>query len=247
MKKQWVLAAGLLLSASSASAVIVDFTYLTHPSLVGMAPGLDGFWGNGNDVDLSAQGLNTHGTASVAVSSDLQALSFVRGGFQSDDHLDGTFDYVSLTVSADVVITGFGESSNTQELSATGANSGTYTVPAQTTSSTYETILQMPSIGLVDAIFHFESAGAFVVRGQDPATLFSGDLVTHLNFLIPLLPSNWNILYVAAESYQQIGGPFAGFNTVVAYSVVPVPAALPLFAVALGGLAAVRRRRIQHR
>jgi hypothetical protein len=95
---------------------------------------------------------------------------------------------------------------------------------------------------------------SWILPGQVPADIFvDPDVIAHFTFLIPLLPLDWTFLISGAESFIKTEGLGAGFvagiQTKTNFSVdpdavafVPIPAALPLFSVALAGLWRMRRK-----
>lgn len=66
--------------------------------------------------------------------------------------------------------------------------------------------------------------------------------MNHVNFLIPLLPTNWQMMLLWRDDYTildpvtLLSTGTTGSASLVAFSAVPIPAALPLFGVALGGI-----------
>jgi hypothetical protein len=102
------------------------------------------------------------------------------------------------------------------------------------------------------------SSYSWILPGEDPSTIFAdAGLITHMNFLIPLLPAGWTVLVAGVDTYLFTEGIIAGVTGVqssvffstdadaVAVASVPIPASLPLLISALAGLRIVCRQRIE--
>ena len=56
----------------------------------------------------------------------------------------------------------------------------------------------------------FTGSGRYLLNGQDPATLYTGDLLTHFNFVTPLLLNSWTSVAHETQTYEVLDGQFAG-------------------------------------
>jgi hypothetical protein len=243
---RWLL---LMLSAAIATpalAVEIEYTFLTHPSLIGKSPGNDGLWGTTDDMDVP--GFNTKGAATADLNAD-GSFAYLGGGTTFDlDTTTGAYNFVSVTALSEFTVPGvFTNFNATGTLSPTGVNKGTVNFLSQTFAHKYDT-----SFPAFSAIVRTSSVGTFVSNGQNPADVISdAGLLAHVSFLIPLLPTNWQFLLVSLDTYDVLDSAtlalrISGVGSSADFSVapVPLPAALPLFTLALGGLAAVKRARL---
>ena len=242
----------LLLALATAStqtlAVQVKYTGLTHPSLIGKSS-LDGFWNNGNDVDVSASGLNPSGSASSFINSPTGDFGFFPTLERLiDNDLIGSYVDLSITATAEYTLANlsFTNIPFSAALSATGVNSGTFDPVTQVFVGDYDVLAE--NQGQPIGVVRYHSTGVYLANGQNPADFISDTpLLNHVNFLIPLLPADWQIMYVSRDDYTildpvtLIPNGTTGSASFVAFSAVPIPAALPLFGVALGGIFGLAR------
>ena len=76
-------------------------------------------------------------------------------------------------------------------------------------------------IGSVNGRIQVTGTGHYLLNGQNPTSLYSGDLLTHFNFVTPLLPTDWQGVAQESQSWTVLDGAFAGvtgFNTLTFYS-----------------------------
>ena len=246
---RFILILALATASTQTLAVQVKYTGLTHPSLIGKSS-LDGFWNNGNDVDVSAFGLNPSGSASSFINSPTGDFGFFPTLERLiDNDLIGSYVDLSITATAEYTLANlsFTNIPFSAALSATGVNSGTFNTVTQVFAGDYDTLAknqQSQPAGVV----RYHSTGVYLANGQNPADFISDTpLLNHVNFLIPLLPADWQIMYVSRDDYTildpgtLLSTGTTGSASVVAFSAVPIPAALPLFGVALGGIFSLAR------
>ena len=245
---RFILLLALVAASTQTLAVQVKYTGLTHPSLIGKSS-LDGFWNNGNDVDVSAFGLNPSGSASSFLNSPTGDFGFFPTLERLiDNDLIGSYVDLSITGTAELTLSDLSVTNIllSNALSATGVNSGTFNPVTQVFAGDYDTLAK--NQGQPSGVVRSHSTGIFLANGQIPANFISDTvLLNHVNFLIPLLPANWQIMSVWRDDYTildpvtLVSNGETGSASFVAFSAVPIPAALPLFGVALGGIFGLAR------
>ena len=230
--------ASLALAVAAAPVHAIDFTLLTSDTLIGVLSG-DGFLGNADDILVP--GLNTFGGA-----SQFSAINTTYG------FLGGTISTAGVTpfglveqqffgVSTHTGLATFGEwNSNafgvfnqpfTQSLDA-GSPSVITLFPDQSYTTSF--VIDDPTYGGRVA---FTSEGHYLARFQSPGALYSGDLLTHFDTVLPLLPNDWAGVAQESQTWEVLDGPQAGvtgFTSLTFFSTdqgaVPfqsTPAALP--------------------
>ena len=246
---RFILLLALATASTQTLAVQVEYTGLTHPSLIGKSS-LDGFWNNGNDVDVSAFGLNPSGSASSFINSPTGDFGFYRTLERLvDNDSIGSYVDLSITGTADLTLSdlSFTNIPYAYALSANGVNSGTFNPVTQVFAGDYDVLAENPGFS---AVVRYHSTGVYLANGQNPADFISdAALLNHVNFLIPLLPANWQIMYVSRDDYTLLdpvtltSNGVTGSASFVAFSAVPIPAALPLFGAAIGGIFSLARKK----
>ena len=98
----------------------------------------------------------------------------------------------------------------------------------------------------------FIGVGHYLLSNQNAATLYSGDELTHFNFVRPLLPGDFSIVSHEILTWKVLNGPSAGIAGVftstsfsphgISAGAVPLPAAVWLLGSAFGALGLARRR-----
>ncbi|MBX9608375.1 MAG: hypothetical protein K2Y51_19310 [Gammaproteobacteria bacterium] len=214
--------ATLLLAAATAPAQAIDFTFLTHESLVGVLS-VDGFLGNGDD--LFGTGLNTIGAASQFSASNFTygvlAGSMTTAGVTPFGLVEQQFFGVSTHTS----ITNFGEWNQnflgmfnvpfTQSLDA--GSTSTITLNRDQ-SYTTDFVIDDPTYG---GRLHIQGTGHYLLPFQNAADRYEGDLLTHFDTVVPLLPEDWQGVAQESQFWEVLDGPQAGvtgFTSVTFYS-----------------------------
>lgn len=238
--------AALVAAAPSVNAA--TFSLLTDPSLVGRLPGADGYWGSLDDVVFG--GLNPFGSG-VAFVDDAGNYGTVTGEFESNDGGPGVFGVNTLdggpfateTSNNGVPFFNFATQATFDDSLA-----NTFTASADRTSTA--TYHMVDSLGQK---FTYTGSYVWLLPSDDPAA-YIGDpeLLAHVEFLLPLLPTGWTTFTTGLETYVITAGSFSGTQgalTKAFYSLdpsaapVPVPAALPFLVSGLASLGVWQRRR----
>ena len=147
----------------------VKFTGLTHPSLIGKSS-FDGLWNNGNDVDVSAFGLNPSGSASSFLSSPTGDFGFFPTLERViDNNLSGTYVDLSFTATSELTL---GDLSVTNipfsnALCTTGVNSGTFNPVTQVFAGNYDGLAKN-SLGQLAGVVRFHSTGVYLANDRIP-------------------------------------------------------------------------------
>ncbi len=210
------------------------FTFLTDDSLVGRAT-VDGFLGNGDDTFLP--GLNNVGAASQFADS-LGNFGFLYGYMATQGltmvgpqyrHVFGANEHTFINMYGEWNSYFLNSFNNgfTQTL-----NSGT---PSQITineDQTYTTSFVLDDDGFGGRI-HLTGSGEYLLAGQDASSLYAGDLLTHFDFVTPLLPDGWTGVAHEVQTYEVLDGDYAGttgVNTLTFYTfdAPPEPPPVPL-------------------
>ncbi|MGE3847888.1 MAG: hypothetical protein AB7I01_13500 [Gammaproteobacteria bacterium] len=230
--------ATLVLAAATAPAQAIDFTFLTHESLVGVLS-VDGFLGNGDD--FVAPGLNTLGAASQFIASNA-TYGFLGGamttaGVTPFGLVEQQFFGVSTHTSNDM----FGEWSH----NALGMFNIPIVQSLDVGSPSVITLHPDQSYTTSFVLHDSVSGGRLAITGsghylrpfQDPSELYSGDLLTHFETVVPLLPDGWAGVAQENQFWEVLDGPRAGvtgFTSSTFYSLdsaavplEPTPVALP--------------------
>ena len=214
-----MLASTALLSTPALSA---SFTWLTSPSLVGHVT-FDAFLGNADDQVVN--GINTIGAA-----SQFSASNGVYGFFQGTHTALGSSIlglnnqvFFGSNVFGSIRVTGEWNNNAAllfnqpfaQSLDFASANSITINHDQSYTDSF------VVNDSISGGRLQVTGAGHYLLNGQDPTTLYSGGLLTHFNFVTPLLPTNWIGVAQETENWSVLDGQFAGLtgvNTLTFYS-----------------------------
>ncbi|MBI2799084.1 MAG: VPLPA-CTERM sorting domain-containing protein [Gammaproteobacteria bacterium] len=214
-----IIANGFL--ASSAPAATLH--WLTSPSLVGHVT-FDAFLGNSDDRLFS--GINTIGAA-----SSFSASNGVYGFFQGthttqgqsifglqDQQLFGSNVFQSITLTGQWNLNSAFRFNQPFSQSLNTASAHTLTInPDQS----YTDSFVANDVGSVNGRIQVTGTGHYLLNGQNPTSLYSGDLLTHFNFVKPLLPTDWQGVAQESQSWTVLDGAFAGvtgFNTLTFYS-----------------------------
>ena len=203
-------------AALSAPAMALDLTWLTNPALQGRVT-FDGFLGNADDVIIP--GINTLGAAS-------QFASTAGYGF-----VQGTHSASGLTILGPQDRVVFGTNVfNSVDLSGEGNiffpphfnEPGTFNIPftqhldlnSPHSSTINHDQSYTNSVVLDDTLtggrIEYTGVGHYLLANQNAATLYSGDELTHFNFVRPLLPSNFAGVAHEIQTFKVLDGPFAG-------------------------------------
>lgn len=245
-----LLVLGLCSAAPQADTIPVTWTLLSDANpgapFAGRWAGPDLLWGTGDEAD--APGRNAAGHAST-FRDDSGAFEGYEGGSFSTALDTLTFDY---TFTSSDILTEFScavcqpplfDVQSTSMLSTTsGGTNGGGLLPDGRFSVSFDVVNDFGDT--------FRATGTTVLFGNGGPTAATVDaaVLAHFATVSPWLPANWASALVMQLDFEVIDGPnlgFAGTQVLTAYDVapVPVPAALPLIASALAGVAAVGRRR----
>lgn len=98
----------------------------------------------------------------------------------------------------------------------------------------------------VETLFRAHGVGTYLFNGDAPSSFIADPgLLTHADYVIASLPSNWQSVSLTTFSFDvfdpntSLFTPFDAVGSQVGFTVVPIPAALPLLGgalLALGGL-----------
>ena len=223
---------------------------LTDSAFIGLSPGNDGLWDTGDELTLTD--FNTIGAASsfgftssltdntfgfwegtstntITVFPNYETTSANFTG-EASCTICGPFNFINAPISATLAPGG------PYTGSLTSAGVGMFNTLNQSTttivsSSINETVSSTTfNVGGVDF-------GVVLQRGQSPETVFAGNaaVISHFNFIVPLLPSNWASVATDLQSIEILDGPRAGLSgiqTLTSYTLAPVP--LPPAVILLG-------------
>jgi hypothetical protein len=238
------------LFAIPASTFAADFQYVSDPSLMTLSPGNDGFWDTADDFTLP--GWNPLGAASAFVDA-AENVGFWTGTFATNNSGPNTFGVNTLSSvlnTGEFTNSGLAVSNSPFSQTLSAGTTNTVTISPDHTLSVSFALDQSDDFG--GHTLSFTGDFFWILPGENPADVFTDPgRIAHFNFLIPLLPPEWTILVSGFESYIFTSGflnGLSGASTTTGFStdpgavaVVPVPAVLPLFSLALAGLWRMRR------
>jgi len=228
---------GLLVITGLAAAPAAEATFLsflTDDSLAGRVT-FDGFLGNGDDTFLP--GLNTFGAASQFADS-LGNFGFLRGDMATqgltmlgpqERHVFGSNEHTYIYMAGEWNSYGLNSFNN---FFSQSLNTGT---PSQITineDQTYTTSFVLDDDAFGGRI-RLTGSGEYLLAGQDASSLYAGDLLTHFDFVTPLLPDGWVGVAHEVQTYEVLDGAYAGttgINTLTFYTFddPPEPPPVPL-------------------
>lgn len=227
-----------VLFAGHAQAAWFDF--LEHDSLIGHVT-FDAYLGNEDDQVFD--GLNTWGAASQFVNSN-GTYGFL-GGYMYTEGLSqfGFSGQQVFGINRHDILEMWGEwnlnappmFNNWFTQSLHSSSSSTITINED---QTYTTSFVLDDFSPISGRIQFTGSGRYLLNGQSASALYSGDLLTHFNFVTPLLPAEWVGVAHETQTYEVLDGPYAGltgYNTMTFYSMDPQ--AVPVPAVPVGDLA----------
>ena len=242
-----------------------DWILLQNDSLIGDSPGFDLLWDTDDDF-YDIAGLNPAGAATAYGETTAGTSGFFLGGFgfltgTTETNSSGAQNFGVNTISASTIAGVYDnnfldEGPITQNLSAPG----TVTLNQNNTTTASYVLNQPDPLNIDTTSLSVTSFGSWITPDDNPEVLFVGDdlLIGHYAFLRPLLPAGWTALATSADFYtiastNQFLNGVQGVTSLVMYSMdpnavpapVPIPAMLPMFLLALGGLWRQRRRIIQ--
>ncbi len=226
------------------------FNYLESPSLSGILNGPDLLWNTADDFSVippGFTGFNPQGGATNFLFNGPVLFGSVVGSFETSGPVQiGVNTLTSLN--ADVLLNDFSVPAPVLgiQVQETLSSSGTSTITlAANNSASSSMIINTSSIAGND-VFTLTGNYNFLNNGEDPSVIFAGaaDVIGQFAYLLPLLPSNWDKLFIGTESFVFASGG-TGNQSGIFYttSEVPLPPAIWLLGSALFGLIGVSRKK----
>lgn len=221
------------LSVASSPAFAAFDQFLIHPDLAGWNIGLDGFLGTGDDFVFT--GSNNLGAASQFIASN-----DVYGYFGGSMGVNG-FGPFGLNnqkffgLNAHGFIDTFGEwnlnsSFIFNEPFTQSLNLSAPSVITINPDQTYTTSFRLTD-GVSGGTLQVTGTGVYLARDQDPASLYSGNQLTHFQAAIPFLPDDWLGIAHEFQTWEVLDGAFAGttgFTSTTFFTTDPASIPAPL-------------------
>lgn len=245
----------IALILSSATAVSAQtYYYLESPLLVGNMAGPDLLWDTPDDFTtivlepipgspISFTDFNPDGYASgYLINSD--EFGTLGGSFETSGNVITSFNSVGTFNS--LFFDPFNPVRNTITQGLTPGLSSSFTIlPGNEATSVINVDGDNDgfsySLKVAGNYWHF-------TNGDDYSSILSAppEVIAQINFLLPLLPNNWESFFIGSETLTFLGSGFGlvalGGSVFYTTSPVPVPPAFVFFISALGGLGFIGRR-----